>query len=117
MRLVAAAALNGAEFAVTRANLQSGGQDLDPCSHVRPLGAGTGGKLCRRTRGRDQSRLFLAQDRLSQTGAGRLPGQHRKLRRRVEFRVGAPLTNKVGLKDILLQNKKKGRARKRGLQI
>jgi hypothetical protein len=30
MLFVAAAALNGAEFAVTRANLQSGGQELNP---------------------------------------------------------------------------------------
>ena len=38
---VAAAALNGADFAVTRANLQSGGQELNPL--VRPFGRSTAG--------------------------------------------------------------------------
>jgi hypothetical protein len=35
------AALNGADFAVTRANLQSGGQELNPL--VRPFGTSTAG--------------------------------------------------------------------------
>ena len=38
---VAAAALNGADFAVTRANLQSGGQELNPL--VRVFGRSTAG--------------------------------------------------------------------------
>lgn len=38
---VAAAALNGADFAVTRANLQSGGQELNPL--VRVFGRSTPG--------------------------------------------------------------------------
>jgi hypothetical protein len=38
---VAAAALNGADFAVTRANLQSGGQELNPL--VRVFGTSTAG--------------------------------------------------------------------------
>jgi hypothetical protein len=38
---VAAAALNGADFAVTRANLQSGGQELNPV--VRMFGRSTAG--------------------------------------------------------------------------
>jgi hypothetical protein len=38
---VAAAALNGADFAVTRANLQSGGQELNPM--VRVFGRSTAG--------------------------------------------------------------------------
>jgi hypothetical protein len=38
---VAAAVLNGADFAVTRANLQSGGQELNPV--VRVFGRSTGG--------------------------------------------------------------------------
>ena len=38
---IAAAALNGADFAVTRANLQSGGQELNPI--VRVFGASTAG--------------------------------------------------------------------------
>jgi hypothetical protein len=38
---VAAAALNGADFAVTRANLQSGGQELNPM--VRLFGRSTAG--------------------------------------------------------------------------
>jgi hypothetical protein len=38
---LAAAALNGADFAVTRANLQSGGQELNPL--VRPFGSSTAG--------------------------------------------------------------------------
>jgi hypothetical protein len=38
---VAAAALNGADFEVTRANLQSGGQELNPL--VRPFGRSTAG--------------------------------------------------------------------------
>jgi len=37
----ASAALNGADFAVTRANLQSGGQELNPL--VRPFGRSTPG--------------------------------------------------------------------------
>jgi hypothetical protein len=37
----AAAALNAADFAVTRANLQSGGQELNPL--VRPFGRSTSG--------------------------------------------------------------------------
>jgi len=37
----ASAALNGADFAVTRANLQSGGQELNPL--VRPFGRSTFG--------------------------------------------------------------------------
>src|SRR5579862_2856555 len=39
--LATAAALNGADFAVTRANLQSGGQELDPV--VRIFGRSTPG--------------------------------------------------------------------------
>ena len=39
--LVAAAALNTADFAVTRTNLQSGGQELNPL--VRPFGRSTAG--------------------------------------------------------------------------
>ena len=39
--LLAAAALNGADFAVTRANLQSGGQELNPV--VRMFGRSTAG--------------------------------------------------------------------------
>lgn len=39
--LIAAAALNGADFAVTRANLQSGGQELNPM--VRVFGRSTAG--------------------------------------------------------------------------
>jgi len=39
--LFAAAALNGADFAVTRANLQSGGQELNPV--VRVFGRSTAG--------------------------------------------------------------------------
>ena len=39
--LLAAAALNGADFAVTRANLQSGGQELNPV--VRVSGRSTAG--------------------------------------------------------------------------
>ena len=39
--LFAAAAFNGADFAVTRANLQSGGQELNPM--VRVFGRSTGG--------------------------------------------------------------------------
>jgi hypothetical protein len=39
--LVTAAALNGADFAVTRANLQSGGQELNPL--VRIFGRSTAG--------------------------------------------------------------------------
>lgn len=39
--LFAAAALNGADFAVTRANLQSGGQELNPM--VRAFGRSTAG--------------------------------------------------------------------------
>jgi hypothetical protein len=39
--LLAAAALNGADFAVTRANLQSGGQELNPV--VRLFGRSTAG--------------------------------------------------------------------------
>ena len=39
--ILAAAALNGADFAVTRANLQSGGQELNPL--VRPFGTSTAG--------------------------------------------------------------------------
>ena len=39
--LIAAAALNGADFAVTRANLQSGGQELNPV--VRMFGRSTPG--------------------------------------------------------------------------
>jgi hypothetical protein len=39
--LFAAAALNGADFAVTRANLQSGGQELNPM--VRVFGRSTAG--------------------------------------------------------------------------
>jgi hypothetical protein len=39
--LIAAAALNGADFAVTRANLQSGGQELNPV--VRVFGRSTAG--------------------------------------------------------------------------
>jgi len=39
--LIAAAALNGADFAVTRANLQSGGQELNPV--VRLFGRSTAG--------------------------------------------------------------------------
>ncbi|HME34638.1 MAG TPA: hypothetical protein VKF84_05325 [Candidatus Sulfotelmatobacter sp.] len=39
--LLAAAALNGADFAVTRANLQSGGQELNPV--VRVFGRSTAG--------------------------------------------------------------------------
>lgn len=38
---VTAAAFNGADFAVTRANLQSGGQELNPM--VRPFGRSTAG--------------------------------------------------------------------------
>jgi hypothetical protein len=38
---IAAAALNGADFAVTRANLQSGGQELNPV--VRVFGRSTAG--------------------------------------------------------------------------
>jgi hypothetical protein len=38
---VAAAALNGADFTVTRANLQSGGQELNPM--VRVFGRSTAG--------------------------------------------------------------------------
>ncbi len=38
---LAAAALNSADFAVTRANLQSGGQELNPL--VRPFGTSTAG--------------------------------------------------------------------------
>jgi hypothetical protein len=38
---IAAAALNGADFAVTRANLQSGGQELNPI--VRVFGRSTAG--------------------------------------------------------------------------
>ena len=38
---IAAAAMNGADFAVTRANLQSGGQELNPV--VRPFGQSTAG--------------------------------------------------------------------------
>jgi hypothetical protein len=38
---IAAAALNGADFAVTRANLQSGGQELNPL--VRVFGRSTAG--------------------------------------------------------------------------
>jgi hypothetical protein len=38
---IAAAALNGADFAVTRANLQSGGQELNPL--VRMFGRSTAG--------------------------------------------------------------------------
>jgi len=38
---MAAAALNGADFAVTRANLQSGGQELNPM--VRIFGRSTAG--------------------------------------------------------------------------
>jgi hypothetical protein len=38
---LATAALNGADFAVTRANLQSGGQELNPL--VRPFGTSTAG--------------------------------------------------------------------------
>ena len=37
----ASAALNGADFAVTRANLQSGGEELNPL--VRPFGRSTAG--------------------------------------------------------------------------
>ncbi len=39
--LIAAGALNGADFAVTRANLQSGGTELNPL--VRPFGQSTAG--------------------------------------------------------------------------
>jgi hypothetical protein len=39
--LLASAALNGADFAVTRANLQSGGQELNPM--VRVFGRSTAG--------------------------------------------------------------------------
>jgi hypothetical protein len=39
--LFAAAALNGADFAVTRANLQNGGQELNPV--VRVFGRSTAG--------------------------------------------------------------------------
>ena len=38
---LAAAALNGADFAVTRANLQAGGRELNPL--VRPFGTSTAG--------------------------------------------------------------------------
>ena len=38
---IAAAAFNGADFAVTRANLQSGGQELNPI--VRVFGTSTAG--------------------------------------------------------------------------
>jgi hypothetical protein len=38
---IAAAAFNGADFAVTRANLQSGGQELNPV--VRVFGRSTAG--------------------------------------------------------------------------
>jgi len=38
---IAAAAMNGADFAVTRANLQSGGQELNPM--VRVFGSSTAG--------------------------------------------------------------------------
>ena len=41
MLFVAAAAMNGADFAVTRANLQSGGQELNPL--VRIFGRSTAG--------------------------------------------------------------------------
>lgn len=41
MLFIAAAALNGADFAVTRANLQSGGQELNPI--VRVFGTSTTG--------------------------------------------------------------------------
>jgi hypothetical protein len=59
--------------------------------------------------------FVAAQDRLSQTGAGRLPDQPRKLRRRVEFPAGAPLTDESERQSFTEQEK--GRAMKRGLQI
>jgi hypothetical protein len=39
MLFVAVAALNGADFAVTRANLQSGGQELNPVVRMSGLSA------------------------------------------------------------------------------
>ena len=80
---VAAAVSNGADFAVTRANLQSGGQELNPL--VRMFGRSSPGlamNFIGETVGRCQSQLFFLQDRPSQAGTGRFDRQHWKLRRR-----------------------------------
>ena len=102
---VAAAALNGADFAVTRANLQSGGRELNPV--VRMFGRsalGPGGELRRRNCGSSQSQLLLSQNRPSQTGTSRFDAQHRQLGRRGELRTDASL--KVPLQQTLVPKKK-----------
>jgi hypothetical protein len=69
--------LNGAAFAVTRANLQSGGQELNPV--VRVFGRSTAGlaiNFVGETVGVISFSYFFSQDRPSQTGACRLPDRH-----------------------------------------
>ena len=69
---VAAAAVNGADFAVTRANLQTGGQELNPM--VRPFTSSTpvlAVNFAAETAGVVGAELFLAQDRSPQARAPR----------------------------------------------
>jgi len=88
----ASAALSATDFAVTRANLQSGGRELNPV--VRLFGrstAGAGNELYRRNRGRGWLELLLPQDRPPQAGADRIAEEHRKFGRSRELRASPPV--------------------------